>query len=119
MYDGVGMAYVESRLKIYVPVYGNLIRDMAPIHLMKEMVARGESIMIIDHDGPPRALFPSGMELTRENWARMSIDEKYPFGHGYVVAALVAGLEDLVWPPTLQKSTPAVGLKRKHDDDDD
>ena len=48
--------------------------------------------MIIDGDGPPKSIYPQGLELTQETWDQMINDPKYPFGHGYVVAALISGL---------------------------
>ncbi len=85
--------YVRSRKEIYVPIYANLIRNSAAVVAMREMVRVGESVMIIDGDGPPRNLYPNGMEMTAENWKKMIDDPKYCFGHGYVVAALVAGID--------------------------
>ena len=59
---------------------------------MKKMLQSGQNIMIIDGDGPPKSLYPEGIELNVDNWDEMLNNPKYPFGHGYVVAAVVAGL---------------------------
>ena len=85
--------YVQSRKDVYVPIYANLIKDLPAIAALKQMVKNGESVMIVDGDGPPRDIYPDGMEMTKENWQKMLNDSRFPFGHGYVVAAVVAGLD--------------------------
>lgn len=84
----VVMGYVESRKKIYVPLYAGLIRDLPIIKAM-----RGKNIMIIDGDGPPQDKYPEGMPMNQETWDLMINDDTTPFGHGYVVAALIAELD--------------------------
>lgn len=85
IYDGIDYSestgYVRSRKEIYVPIYASLIYNSAAVIAMKEMVKNGESIMIIDGDGPPRNLYPNGMEMTIENWQKMINDPKYCFGY--------------------------------------
>ena len=59
---------------------------------MKKLLDNGVNIMIIDGDGPPKNIYPEGLEITQENWNLMVEDTTYPFGHGYVVAGLLSGL---------------------------
>jgi len=83
--------YVSSRKDIYVPIYKDLIQNTNTIKELNKMLNNGINIMIIDGDGPPKELYPNGMEITHENWNRMINDTKYPFVHGYVVAGILSG----------------------------
>jgi len=91
-FNGKLLGYIEARKQIYVPTYAKLIKKKQVIKDMKKMITKGDKLMILDLDGPPRKSYPTGLLMTDDNWETMINDEKYPFGHGYVVAALVAGL---------------------------
>jgi hypothetical protein len=100
------MGYVESRKKVYVPYYHTYMKDSASIKLLKERVDAGESVVVYDFDGPRLgagerdsmgnvgekdgdvACVPVSLDLL----VNKINDEKYPFGHGYVMAALLAGI---------------------------
>lgn len=112
-YNGKHMDYVESRKKIYVPIYANLISGLPAIAALRAMVAKGENIMIVDNDGPPKSLYPDGMEMTAEAWRKMIENPRFPFGHGYVVAALVAGISADELPAASRSPVSSVGTKRK------
>jgi len=84
--DGKEVAYVPSRSLKYVPEYGGLIDELPIMDELEKLVKSGQPVMLIDGDGPPRHLFPNGMEMTPANWQRMLEDPTFPFGHGYVVA---------------------------------
>lgn len=85
------LGYIDARKKVYVPTYAKLIKNIQIMKDMKKMIKK-EKIMILDLDGPPQKLYPTGLLLTKENWKKMIDDEDYLFGHGYVVAALLAGV---------------------------
>lgn len=133
IYNDRVYGYLESRKEIYVPFYAQLIRDLPAIAALKEMIRNGENLMIVDNDGPPRSLYPNGMEMTEENWRKMIDDALFPFGHGYIVAALVANLASLSFsfsPASSSSSAFPVasssarnagekGKKRKRNDTDD
>lgn len=88
--DGKEVGYVASRSQLYVPVYGGLIDKLPIMDELEKVVRSGQSVMIIDGDGPPRHLAPEGMDMTPSNWQRMLADPAFPFGHGYVVARKLA-----------------------------
>ena len=54
--------------------------------------AKTETVVVYDFDGPrlPDGT-PTCLPLTRELLVEKINDTTYPFGHGYVVAALLAG----------------------------
>jgi hypothetical protein len=103
-YNGRVMGYVESRKLVYVPVYRRLIERLPIIAKLKALVQSGQNIMIIDNDGPPKHLHPNGLELTPQNWQTMIDNPLHPFGHGYVVAAILANLDTS--PPPITTPTP-------------
>ena len=84
------MDYVTSRKKIYVPEYYNLIKDNKMIIYWKNKL-KDHDLTIYDFDGPKN---DDGeitcLELTRELLIEKINDTKFPFGHGYIVAACIA-----------------------------
>ena len=102
MYNDKLYEYVPSRKDIYIPLYAALIRHLPVMKEMKRLLQNGQNIMILDGDGPPQkilvngqlqSLYPTGTPMNIELWNKMVNDPKYSFGHGYVVAALLAGLD--------------------------
>lgn len=92
-YKGVSYDYISSRKMIYVPMYADLIRDLPIMKELRKLLKSGQNIMIIDGDGPPKPEYNDGEIITKEFWKKMINDKRYPFGHGYVVAALLANLD--------------------------
>lgn len=95
MFDGNDerMDYVTSRKKIYVPEYYNLIKNKDVTKYWKKMLEDGNNLIIYDFDGPRTN---NGDVDCCEVTLKMLIDKindtKYPFGHGYVVAATILGV---------------------------
>ena len=87
------MGYVEARKKLYVPIYAKYVKETKAFAALKEMVARGENILILDLDGPSLKEYPKGMEVTMENLIKCLEDESNIFGHGFVIAALLADID--------------------------
>lgn len=93
--------YIEARKKIYCGEYARLAPKTPHFQRLQKMVENGENIMILEVDGPALGLkFPpydrlSDKEpglLIDEEVIRMLInDKRKPFGHGYVIAALLLG----------------------------
>lgn len=80
---------MESR-PFYVRAYRALIEPLPIMAELEKLVRSGVSVMLIDGDGPPKAEHPEGLEMTRANWDRMIADGSCSFGHGYVVARVLA-----------------------------
>ena len=91
-YNNKTYDYITSRKKIYVPIYANLIRNLPIMKELQKLINNGINILIIDGDGPPKSTYPEGLPMNIENWNKMINDPIYPFGHGYIVAALLSGL---------------------------
>jgi hypothetical protein len=94
-YNGRLHGYVESRKLVYVPEYADLIRGSAAIREMKKMLDDGTSILVLDNDAPPKMAYREGREMNQALWDEMIENEALPFGHGYVVAALLDGKVDM------------------------
>ena len=84
------LGYIESRKIIYVPKYIEAIKQIQEYAVLRRIVDKGSKLLIIELDGPPLDKFPNGMPVTRENIDNALHDEKYPYGHGYVIAELLA-----------------------------
>ncbi len=107
-YEGRVYDYIESRKEIYVPEYAELIRDKPAMRAMQDILNTGRDILILDNDALPKTVHPQGRAMSQALWDEMINDASLPFGHGYVVAALLDGYVD-VTPPS---------KKRKCDNDD-
>ena len=90
-YLGQNMDYIESRKKIYVPVYEYLIKKSNAIQALKQYIREGHSVQILDLDGPDAP--KDEQQLVTVKFLKEKInDPNHPFGHGYIVAALLAGI---------------------------
>ncbi len=95
-YDGYDeeMDYLTARQKIYIPEYYQLIKDRKMTQKWHQEYLAGKNIVIYDLDGPRDSegevtCLEFNLELLKEK----IIDLRYPLGHGYLVAALVQGLQ--------------------------
>jgi len=92
-YNGRVQGYVESRKEVYVPEYAALIRDSPAIRAIGALLDAGTDVLILDNDAPPKTRWPEGREMTQALWDEAIDDPSLPFGHGYVVAGLLAGIK--------------------------
>lgn len=77
-----------------MPEYWNLIKDIKQFIDLKSNVNKGLNIVVIDQDRPYKLRqddsnysIPEIREVNLELLKEKINDTKYPFGHGYVVAA--------------------------------
>ena len=92
--DRGDMDYVTSRKEVYCKEYYDLIKDRERVLFWKKMLDKGKSITIYDFDGPRTD--EGGvtcLEVTEDLLKEKIIDIKFPFGHGYVVASLISGID--------------------------
>ena len=93
-FPGELMGYVESRKKVYVPDYYNMIKDKDESEKLRIIGdASRTPIVVYDFDGPRDAKGNPVCEKVTVDMLRERInDESKPFGHGFVVAAMIAGI---------------------------
>ena len=89
-WEGKLLGYIEARKVIYAPNYQELIRE---VPVLVEMRQKLENILILDLDGPSQDEYPEGALATEDFiWDKLN-DPSAPFGHGYVVAAELSGID--------------------------
>lgn len=93
IWEGQCLSYIEARKNIYAPQYHRCLVQCPAFAALKERVERGESLLLIDFDGPPLDLYPQGREITLEVLRETINQPDYPFGHGYVIAGALLGFE--------------------------
>lgn len=88
--------YVDSRKKVYVPQYYQLIKTRGKQILedLGKKISDGVDLVIYDFDGPRTS---SGevccRELTVDLLKEKINSTRHPFGHGYIVGASILGIE--------------------------
>lgn len=92
-WDGAELGYIDARKRIYVPLYARLVVETDAFKALQNLVAAGKKLLIIDLDGPPLSRHPDGICVTEASIVGALNDPSYPFGHGFVVAALLAGID--------------------------
>jgi len=89
--DSVMRDYITSRKEVYVPEYNELVKNSEVLGKWRDR-AKTETIVVYDFDGPRLANgAPTCIPVTRELLIEKINDTTYPYGHGYVVAGLLAG----------------------------
>ncbi len=93
--------YIMARKRIYLPVYCDLVKVQPLFKQLKDKLAKGENLLIIEVDGPHGESMPYYKEkygisddfiinntiLVNEfNMHILLNDPKHPFGHGYCLA---------------------------------
>ena len=88
------LLYIPSRKLVYIPEYYNLIKDNEILKNLKQEIINGKNIVIYDFDGPRSDLgIPILEEVTLNFLINKVNDEKFPFGHGYIIAAALLNLK--------------------------
>lgn len=90
--DNVVRGYIDARKNIYVPQYYDLMIKTDSFKKCKKMVEEGKNVAVYDFDGP-RSNDGNNtcLEITLEILKDKINDPKFPFGHGYVIAAALKG----------------------------
>lgn len=106
--DFTPLDYIESRKKIYAPIYIRLVRKEKQYHQLKTRLEKGENLLIMEVDGPHEESLPyykstygmkddfienNTMLVTAENIQIMLNDSRHPFGHGYCLAAALLDIK--------------------------
>jgi hypothetical protein len=86
--------YISSRKKVYVPKYYEIIKNCKMTKYWQKIVESGQSVTIFDFDGPrTKTGKVTCIEVTEDILKKKINDPQYPFGHGYVVAGAIFGIE--------------------------
>lgn len=97
------LGYIESRKRIYVNQYCNMVKTHPKFWELKTRLDNGENLLIVEVDGPHqesleyyKEKYPSDVDNTfienntmlvnAKNIEIMLNDSKHPFGHGYCLA---------------------------------
>ena len=89
--------YISSRKKVYIPEYYNLIKNKETLKELIKIVNSGKNIAIFDIDGPRLDdNSVTSLLVTLELLKNKVKDTRNPFGHGYIVAGILAG-----YPPEI------------------
>ena len=95
-FPGRELNYVESRKLVYVPDYYALIKDAPRFLAIQREVQQGDdntAVVVFDFDGPKTPGGGVACEKVTVDALRARIsDTAFPFGHGFVVAAALAGI---------------------------
>lgn len=93
--------YIESRKKIYVPIYMNAVIKEPKFSELYNRLRNGENLLIIEVDGPHQEslnyykekygvsddfIQNDSVEAIEGNLGILLNDPKHPFGHGYSLA---------------------------------
>lgn len=92
--DDTSYGYIESRKCVYVPSYYDMMTTTESAIRWRERVASGTPVVVYDFDGPRTS--DGGVqcvELTKAVLVEKINDPRHPFGHGYIVAGWLAGIE--------------------------
>ena len=92
-FNGEKMDYITSRKKVYVPLYFDLMKHKEMALFWKKEVENGNDVVVYDFDGPR---LDNGevtcIEITIDKLKQKINDTRFPFGHGYVVAAYLKNI---------------------------
>jgi hypothetical protein len=97
-FDGIdqNLDYVDSRKKVYVPEYYDLIKNREMTKYWRNKVKHGMDIVIYDFDGPrTQGGDVQCLPVTKALLNNKINDLTFPFGHGYVVAATIMGIKPI------------------------
>lgn len=99
--DPMPLDYVQSRKKIYLPLYDKYVRLKPQFKELKERLAKGENLLIIEVDGPHEESMSYYKEkynvaddfiqnntviANKENLTIFLNDEKHAYGHSFCLA---------------------------------
>ena len=100
--------YVAARKRIYAPLYISLAKQEKLFEELKQMLKKGDNLLIIEVDGPHQKSLQyykdtykvkddfiqyNTLLATKENLEIMLNDTKHSFGHGYCLAAALLDID--------------------------
>jgi hypothetical protein len=108
IWENEKLDYISARKRIYCGEYARLAPATASFKKLSHMLhEQGKNLLLVEVDGPdPDLNYPPYdqisrekpcMEMNAENIRLLINDPKKPFGHGFVIAALLLYQDDLWW----------------------
>lgn len=89
-WDGEHLNYVEARLRIYIPLYGEAVRKTEAFKILKEIYDSKKDITLWDFDGYDY------LKMNR-SLLQVALDPNRKMGHAFVLAMLLTGqFDDIV-----------------------
>ena len=91
--------YLEARKKIYWPIYRDSVKKHQEFYKLKQMLQEGKNLLIIEVDGPKNnsditnCINNDTVLINKDILKIVLNDLKYPFGHGYCLAACLLDIE--------------------------
>lgn len=95
--------YIESRKKVYVPLYIELVKKQEQFLELKSKLDSGINLFILEVDGPKFSnKYNTNLNITKDNTILITKEninillneKKYPFGHGYCLAMALLDIND-------------------------
>lgn len=98
---GKKLDYIESRKKIYSPLFKKLVKQQPQFKQLLDKLKKGKKLLIIEVDGPHEEsinyyqetykvekdfITENTMIANRKNLDIMLNDSKHPYGHGYCLS---------------------------------
>ena len=84
--------YITSRKTLYIPLYHEYIVNTLSVGKWKDLAATHD-VVIYDFDGPRKPCGAVDIQRVTLDLLRQKVhDTTFPFGHGYVVASILAGI---------------------------
>lgn len=80
--------YVKARARIYCPIYAKLVKETPMYKRLEKELADGKNLLLLDYDG-----YDKGTKTIQECFD----DASRPFGHGFVLKALLQRTNPLPW----------------------
>jgi len=106
--DGSKYDWIESRKKVYLPLYTRLAKQTQEFQELKKMLNNGVNLLIIEPDGPKQQSLEYYQEkygvsenfikggsilVNKKNMEIMLNDERHSFGHGYCLALALLDID--------------------------
>lgn len=83
-WNGEKLSYIEARKKIYIPIYGNAVKDIYAFRKLKKLASEDKDMYLIDFDGyNHKRIGMSYHEVINSKTKKM--------GHAFVLAMMLDG----------------------------
>ena len=93
-FPGKLLNYIDARKLLYVPAYVNKVKDTKSLKELRDHISNGRNVVICGFDGPRNEDgTPTCEKVTKELLVNKIHYTKHPFGHEYVLAAEVVGID--------------------------